>query len=154
MVLNSLVPTLCNRFSLLASRSMNIRDILAKYFWIPCCHFTAGVHIWIQFLLALARFFIIFNLSPTPFPLNFFFVLFCIWLLRLDLKLYFKPDRTQHLLFYSLGSIHFQFCFKCINPCFTMLCNQVLILSIAIGLNCHTFYPRQPKQCLIFCTSH
>ena len=35
----------------------------------------------------------------------------------------------------SLASIYFQFCFKYIIPCYTMLCHQ--ILSLAMGSNFH-----------------
>ena len=42
----------------------------------------------------------------------------------------------------SLASIHFQFCFKYIIPCFTMLYYQ--ILSLAMGSNFHIVHPCQP----------
>ena len=54
-----------------------------------------------------------------------------------------------NILFISgLTSIHFQFCFEYINPCFTTLCSQML--SLAIGSNFQVFHPRQPQQPLIF----
>ena len=49
-----------------------------------------------------------------------------------------------------MASIHLQFCLKHISPCFTTLYNQML--SLAIGLNLHTFHSRQLQQPLTFCT--
>ena len=42
----------------------------------------------------------------------------------------------------SQASIHFQLCFKCIIPCFAMLCHQ--ILSLAMDSNFHIVHPCQP----------
>ena len=47
------------------------------------------------------------------------------------------------LVICSLASIHFEFCFKHMNPCFTLLYNQML--SFAIGLNFHTFCHHQQQ---------
>ena len=52
--------------------------------------------------------------------------------------------------FHNVGSIHFQFCFKYISPCFTML--GPLMLSLAMTSNFRTFHPRQSQQRLILCT--
>ena len=48
------------------------------------------------------------------------------------------------LVIYILVSIHFQFCFRHMNPYFTTLYNQML--SHAIGLNFDTFHPCQLQQ--------
>ena len=97
-----------------------IRDILIEYFWLMCFHLAAGRHVWIQFWFILANFYIIFNLPPHTFPLCFYFVVCSIWLLSLSSNHILREAGPNILFIYSLASILFQFCFKHINPSFTI----------------------------------
>ena len=66
----------------------------------------------------LAKFYIIFNLSPHPFPLCFCFAFFSIWLLNLSLNFFLSKVGPSILFIYGLVSIHFQLCFYYMNPFF------------------------------------
>ena len=68
--------------------------------------------------------YIIFNLSPHPFPLHFSFCFLFHLITEFELKLH--KVGLNILVIYSLGSIHFHFCSKHITPCFTALCNCVI----------------------------
>ena len=131
----------------------SIRDILLWYFWLNLFspHYRASCLDSISFIIA--KFYIIFNLSPHPFPLRFCFVFFSIWLLSLRLNFTLSLVGPNLLFIYSLASIHFQVCFEHINPYFTTLCSQMLIKLCAIDSNFHTFHSRQPQQPLTSCTT-
>ena len=67
-----------------------------------------------------------------------------ILLLILSLNLTSSQLEPNFSVIYSLASIHFELCFKHMNPCFTTLYNQML--SFAIGLNFHILHHHQLQQ--------
>ena len=145
--LNSLFPTLYNDFlsqlhihhtSLSKKHQGHINLIFLTYVFSPHCSAS-----WLDSIsVILATFYTIFNLSLHPFPIRFCFVFFSIWLLSSRSNFILSQVGSNILFIYSLASIHFQFCYKYLNPCFTTLYSQML--SLAIGSNFHTFHPRQP----------
>ena len=74
-------------------------------------------------------------------------------ILLLILSLNFTSCQVEpnFLVIFSLASIHFEHCFKHMNPCFTALYNQML--SLAIGSTFHIFHHNQLQKPLMFCTN-
>ena len=145
--MNSLVLSLFNgflcqlhihHFNMSKKHQGHVSIIFLTYVFSP--HYRASCLDSTSFILA--KFYIIFNLSPYPLPLCFCFNFFSIWSLSLRLNFTLSQAGPSILFIYSLVNIHFQLCFKHINLCFTTLCSQML--SLAIGLNFHTFHPHQP----------
>ena len=112
-------------------------------------------------LFTLTTFYVIFILFPTPYLPRFCLVCSSILITDFELRFYdiFSPC-SWHVarlgpnifIFHSLTSIRFQFFVEYINPCFTMLCHE--ILSLAMVSRFHTVHPYQPQQRLILCTRH
>ena len=99
-----------------------------------------------SFSFTLPRFYIIFILCPIPFALDVYFVSFYLTtefeLNFYDISNLWSQARTKHFYLFAVWLESVLALPWVYNFCFNKLLHQML--SLQIGSDFHTFYPRQP----------